>query len=219
MSTTSCAHCIVYSTCLVRLFYFRHGPGNREPNLGPFDHNIDSCIAKVFINGLPESNDLVSCLAEELKAAAPHELQAQTIVRPSQVVAFQLLRHHSSSDRQKFSYPAYFYLDQFMHEKSTLADEKRQQKRDLLQRVEELEARKKVLTRFQVSSPLASCSADPNLFVQDRDTLADLLSAAYYYENIAEDNGDEIRRNALQDTAIKIRKIISQIEAELQRQP
>lgn len=52
---------------------------------------------------------------------------------------------------------------------------------------------------------------------QDRDTLADLRSAAYYYENIAEDDGDDMNRSALQDTATKLHKIISQIETELQR--
>lgn len=112
---------------------------------------MDSCIAKVLISGLPGCNDLVSCLAEELKAVAATESQPQVIVRPSEVVAFQLLRHHSSSDRQRFTYPAYFYLDQFMHEKMALANEKRQVKRGLLQRIADLEARKKTLTRFQVS--------------------------------------------------------------------
>lgn len=49
--------------------------------------------------------------------------------------------------------------------------------------------------------------------------MVDLRSAAYYYENIAEDNEDDMRRSALQDTAAQLHKIISQIEAELQCWP
>ncbi|KIP03120.1 hypothetical protein PHLGIDRAFT_254599 [Phlebiopsis gigantea 11061_1 CR5-6] len=181
-----------------RLFHFRHGPSNREPDRRAFNHSIDDSIAKVHVSGHPDINDLVSCLDAELKQVGPNESQPQVIVYPSEVVAFQLL-HHSSGDRQKFSFPPYFYLDQFMHEKSKLANEKRRLKSNLLQKIAELEARRKALTKFQ-----------------DRDTLADLQSAAYYYENIAEDEGSETRRSALQDTAGKLRKIISQIETELQ---
>lgn len=103
----------------------------------------------MFIDGLPDSNDLISCLAQELRAVAPSEPHPEVIVNPSKVVAFQLVRHYASNDRQKFTFPAYFYLDQFMHEKAVLADEKRQVRRDLLGKVADLEARRKVLTKFQ----------------------------------------------------------------------
>ena len=133
-----------------RLFFFRHGPSNTEPDQGPFNRNMDDCIAKVHVFGHADANDLVSCLDAELKQVAPTESQPQVIVRPSEVVAFQLLRY-SSGERQKFSFPPYFYLDQFMHEKSQLAKEKRQLKSNLLQKINDLEARRRALTKFKVS--------------------------------------------------------------------
>lgn len=52
---------------------------------------------------------------------------------------------------------------------------------------------------------------------QGRDTLADLRSAVYYFENIAEDNEDNDRRELLADAAAKLTKIIAKIEDEAKR--
>ena len=145
-----------------RLFFFRHGPSNSEPDRSAFNRNIDDCIAKVHISGHADANDLVSCLDAELKQVAPTESQPQVIVYPSDVVAFQLL-HHSSGDRQKFSFPPYFYLDQFMHEKSQLANQKRLIKHSLLQKIASLEGSRKALTKFQVrkdAAPNYACNAE-----------------------------------------------------------
>jgi hypothetical protein len=46
--------------------------------------------------------------------------------------------------------------------------------------------------------------------------LADLRSAVYYFENIAE-HGDDIRRSILADTATKLTKVIARIEQEIKR--
>ena len=53
--------------------------------------------------------------------------------------------------------------------------------------------------------------------MQGRDTLADLRSAVYYFENIAEDDGDDARRGMLADTVVKLGKIITHIEDEVKR--
>lgn len=52
---------------------------------------------------------------------------------------------------------------------------------------------------------------------QGRDTLADLRSAVYYFENIAEDNDDNDRREMLVDAAMKLTKVIAKIEDEVKR--
>ena len=53
--------------------------------------------------------------------------------------------------------------------------------------------------------------------MQGRDTLADVRSAVYYFENIAEDDGDDARRGMLADTVVKLGKIITHIEDEVKR--
>jgi hypothetical protein len=103
------------------------------------------------VTGLSEVNDLVSCLARELKEASADQTNPEVIVFPSDVVAFQLLRLNSS-DRQKFHFPAYFYLDQFLHEKFDYANEKRRLQQGLWDEITKLEMRRKTLTRFQVGN-------------------------------------------------------------------
>lgn len=132
------------------MFHFRHGSSKLPPNHGPFDRRWDTSIAKVSVTGLPEVNDLVSCLARELREVSEDPTSPETIVFPSEVVAFQLLRTNSN-DRQKFYFPAYFYLDQFLHEKYELASEKRQYQQSLWDELNKLEGKRGTLTRFQVS--------------------------------------------------------------------
>ncbi|EKM56764.1 uncharacterized protein PHACADRAFT_207955 [Phanerochaete carnosa HHB-10118-sp] len=180
-----------------RLFFFRHGPSNLEPYRGPFTQNCDCAIAKISVYGFLDANDLVTCLAKELKEASDDPLAPQLILKPSDVVAFQLTR--SSSDRLRFNFPAYFYLDRFLYDKASMAGEKRKLQQELLGEVVQLEATRAALTKFE-----------------GRDILADLRSAAYYYENVVEDDSDEMRRGTVQDTAATLRKIIGQIEAELE---
>lgn len=120
-----------------------------------FHKQRDSSIAKVVISGIPDQNDLISSLANELREISSDRAQPEVIVHASEVVAFQLIHTSSASDRQKFRFPAYFYLDQFMADKAALAHEKRQVQHRLLEDVVTLEAKKKVLTKFQVRrSPL-----------------------------------------------------------------
>jgi hypothetical protein len=46
--------------------------------------------------------------------------------------------------------------------------------------------------------------------------LKDLRSAIYYYEHVADAHGDAQRKSSLEATATKLRKILVQIEKELQ---
>ena len=52
--------------------------------------------------------------------------------------------------------------------------------------------------------------------LQDRDTLTDLRSSVHYYENVAEDDGDETRKATLQEMSKKLRKVLTRVENELQ---
>ncbi|GJE98692.1 hypothetical protein PsYK624_149270 [Phanerochaete sordida] len=179
-----------------RLFFFRHGTSSVEPYRGPFHLNWDISIAKITAYGFADCNDLVSCLAKELRDVAEDPASPALIVHTSDVVAFQVIR--VSSDRAHFNFPPHFYLDRFLYDKASLSNEKRQRQHDLLEEVALLEKRKAALTSYE-----------------GRDALADLRSAIYYYENIAEDDGDEMRKGTIQDTAITLRKIIGQLEAKI----
>lgn len=52
--------------------------------------------------------------------------------------------------------------------------------------------------------------------MQDRDALTDLRSSVHYYENVAEDGGDETRKATILGMAKKLRKVLTRIENELQ---
>jgi hypothetical protein len=51
---------------------------------------------------------------------------------------------------------------------------------------------------------------------QDKDTLKDLRASIYYYEHVADANGDATRKTNLETTVIKLKKILVKIEDELQ---
>lgn len=134
---------IITFSSLRRLFHFRHGPSGEPPVKGPFDRNLDTSIVRVPIPGTLEANDLISCLRLEFRE--------DVIVSPSEVVAFQLARlHHTGGERQRFSYPSSIYLDQFMHEKASLANEKRRLQHELLAEIDGLREKQRALTKDKV---------------------------------------------------------------------
>lgn len=189
-----------------RLFHFRYGFSDGEVNHGPFDRRSDLSIVKVSVKGTPESNDLLSCLSAELTPIAVNESgRYQVIYKPSEVVAFQLLREQymsatgSKHDRQKFVFPKFVYLDQFLKENVEVAQRKRSQQRRLYEKVEKLKEKRISLTRHK-----------------NRDVLADLRSSLHYFENIADDNNDDIRKVSLKNTGMQLRRTIARIENELQ---
>lgn len=104
---------------------------------------------KVDIRGTPDANDLLSCLSQEL---FPERLQRQQVIfKPSDVVAFQLVRSHSANgEREPFSFPPHLYLDQFLKENVDLANARRKLQWDLNSEMEKLAQRKAELTHCQV---------------------------------------------------------------------
>ncbi|KAI9068656.1 hypothetical protein FKP32DRAFT_1561274 [Trametes sanguinea] len=189
-----------------RLFTLRHGLHDSEPD----DRNLDElCCVKVAASMNQEANDLVSALAVEL---APDPAQAplarrQVILEPSEVIAFQLLHDVTPpsydaavgrrTERALFKYPKSVYLDQFMKESFELANEKRTAQRKILQDIKELDAKKKNL-----------------LYYNDKDTLADLQSSLYYYENVAESGDDPKRADEISKNQEKLKRIIDKVKTE-----
>ena len=51
--------------------------------------------------------------------------------------------------------------------------------------------------------------------MQDKDTLADLKSCLYYYENVAESNGDPERAEDIRINQEKLARIIDRINEEV----
>lgn len=106
-------------------------------------------VVKVDIRGTADANDLLSCLSSELFPER-HQRQ-QVIFQPSEVVAFQLLRHHpATGEREMFSFPPHLHLDQFLKENVELANMKRKMQWELNAEIERLDKRKEELTRYQV---------------------------------------------------------------------
>ncbi|EMD37136.1 hypothetical protein CERSUDRAFT_65841 [Gelatoporia subvermispora B] len=193
-----------------RLFHFRYGSSDADLIDAPFDRRIDLSAVKVDIRGTDDANDLLSCLSSELTMQGIDGfVKQQVIIQPSDVVAFQLVRDNliptpsgpagSRVERQTFRYPMQVYLDQFLKENLEIANARRARLHEIQAEVESLHKRKDVLTRHN-----------------DRDVLADMYSSIYYYENIAEHENDPQRETTIQDTARKLRKIVTRIENELQ---
>lgn len=52
--------------------------------------------------------------------------------------------------------------------------------------------------------------------LQDKDTLKDLRSSIYYYENVADAKGDHQRAGIIRTTVDKLKSILSQVEKEIE---
>lgn len=144
-----CIECVF--TTITRLFHFRYGPADSEPNLSPFDRRLDTSVVKVDVRDGEQFTDLISCLSRQLS----HEIlsRQQVIFEPSDVVTFQIVRHEplpsysgASPSRQPFRYPKCLYLDQFMYENADLANQKRNEQREIQEHIERLRLRKVTLT-------------------------------------------------------------------------
>ncbi|KAI0768258.1 hypothetical protein BD413DRAFT_696035 [Trametes elegans] len=191
-----------------RLLSLQYGHHDAQAD-DPSTDNL--CCVKVNVGSSPDANDLISSLAAELAPdpAPAATARRQVIFAPSDVVAFQLLRDAAppaydvalgrKPERALFRYPQSVFLDQFMKDSFELANEKRAEQRRLLQKVKELEARKKNLLHFN-----------------DKDTLADLKSCLYYYENVAESGDDPKRAEEIAANKEKLSGIINKIKEEAQ---
>lgn len=145
-------------TSFLRLFHFRYGPKDSEPNTLPLDNRIDKAVVRVDIRDGEPSHDLISCLSDQLSHTGLG-MAPQVIFESSDVVAFQLVRHESlpsytgnSAPRQRFEYPKHLYLDRFMKENAELAMQKKRQQKDIQEEVQRLISKKSALTHTNVGS-------------------------------------------------------------------
>ncbi|KAI0252842.1 hypothetical protein BJV78DRAFT_271770 [Lactifluus subvellereus] len=188
-----------------RLFYFRYGPADAQPDTSPFDQRQDMAIVKVDIRDDNQSADLVSALSARM---AHREIPSkqQVIFEPSDVVAFQLVRPDTLPSysrtptplRQPFRYPKHIYLDQYMKENVEISSAKWREQKEISEKIQNLTLRENALKRHQ-----------------NADVLKSLRATLHYYEHVANRDTPE-RISAIVTQIQKLRKILARIENELE---
>ncbi|KAF8480009.1 hypothetical protein DFH94DRAFT_456712 [Russula ochroleuca] len=188
-----------------RLFYFRYGPADAQPDKSPFDQRQDMAIVKVDIRDDDHSADLVSALSARM---AHSEIPSKQLVifEPSDVVTFQLMRHDtlpsysrtSSLPRQPFRYPKHIYLDQYMRENVEIASAKWRQRKEIAEKIQNLNLRENALKKHQ-----------------NMDISKSLQATLHYYEHVANKDTPE-RAAAIVRQTQKLGKIVARIENELE---
>ncbi|KAG0699074.1 hypothetical protein DFH29DRAFT_938334 [Suillus ampliporus] len=180
-----------------RIMQFQHGNFDDEPG----ELLQDASIVRVEALGPSDTNDLVGRLSAQLSNPKDDDTkQRQVIFEPSEVIAFHLIRSGTViGERKPFKYPKHIYLDQFLKENVELAESKWEQQRELHADIQKLVLHNKSLTHFN-----------------DRDTLMDLRSSIYYYENVVDAKGDDERTRVTQITANKLKSVLAQMENEIE---
>ncbi|KAG1903591.1 uncharacterized protein F5891DRAFT_77642 [Suillus fuscotomentosus] len=180
-----------------RIMQFQYGNSNFDDEPGELLQ--DASIVRVEALGRSDTNDLVGRLSAQL-SNNKDDIKRQVIFEPSEVIAFHLARSGTvTGERKSFKYPKHIYLDQFLKENIELAESKRAQQRDLHAEIQKLVLHNKSLTHFN-----------------DKDTLTDLRSSIYYYEDVADAKGDDERARVTQIMANKLKGILAQVEKEIQ---
>ncbi|KAI9513480.1 hypothetical protein F5148DRAFT_1302495 [Russula earlei] len=188
-----------------RLFHFRYGPADAEPDTSPFDQRQDMAIVRVDIRDDDQSADLVSALSARM---AHSEVPSKQLVifEPSDVVTFQLVRYDTlpsyarttSPPRQPFRYPKHIYLDQYMKENVEITSAKWRQQKEIAERIQSLTLRENALRKHQ-----------------NVDIFKSLQATLHYYEHVANKENPE-RAAAIVTQTQKLRKIIARVENELE---
>ncbi|OAX43748.1 hypothetical protein K503DRAFT_680461 [Rhizopogon vinicolor AM-OR11-026] len=180
-----------------RVMQFQYGNSNFDSEPGELLQ--DASIVRVEALGPSDTNDLVGRLSAQLSNQKDDVKQRQVIFEPSEVLAFDLTRTGTVvGERKPFKYPKHIYLDQFLKEHVELAESKRDQQRELHAEIQKLVSHKKALTHFN-----------------DKDTLKDLRSSIYYYESVADADGDHQRAGIIRTTAERLKNILAQVEKEI----
>ncbi|KAG1743750.1 uncharacterized protein EDB91DRAFT_1247238 [Suillus paluster] len=176
---------------------FQYGNSNFDEEPGELLQ--DASIVRVEALGPSDTNDLVGRLSAQLTRKDDTK-QRQVIFESSEMIAFHLMRSGTViGERKPFKYPKHIYLDQFLKENVELAESKWQQQRELHADIQKLVLHNKSLTHFN-----------------DKDTLTDLRSSIYYYENVADAKDDDERARVAQITANKLKSVLAQIEKEIE---
>lgn len=188
-----------------RLFYFRYGSADAQPDMSPFDQRQDMAIVKVDIRDDDQSANLASALSARM-AHSEIPSKQQVIFEPSDVVTFQLVRHDALPSysqtpvppKKPFQYPKHIYLDQYMKENVEISAAKWKEQKEIAEKIQSLTLRENFLKRHQ-----------------NVDVFKSLRSALHYYEHVA--NKETPERVAMIVTQTqKLRKILTRIENELE---
>ncbi|EIN14456.1 hypothetical protein PUNSTDRAFT_140745 [Punctularia strigosozonata HHB-11173 SS5] len=155
-------------------------------------------VVRVTARDLAEGpDDLLSSLSD---AQSDSLVDSAYIDEPGDVFIFQIIRNHvpPPGGRRLFRYPKHIYLDPFLRENADLSREKRRLKKEIEDQVSRMGTRKLAITRFN-----------------NRDTLGDLRSSIYYFENVAQAGEDVERQESIDTTTRKLKSILTKLEDEL----
>ncbi|KAF9531048.1 hypothetical protein CPB83DRAFT_849241 [Crepidotus variabilis] len=189
-----------------RLMTFTHGRVVMSRNDNP-PIRLDNApeigqVVAVNFGGDMVYNDLVSCMEHVLSGLDNENEYHDVIIHPADVIVFQLARlpllGPLKPSHDPFVYPKTFFLDRFLFSNFRLVHERRSTERKLKEEIEHLKQQRESLTR-----------------ANGRDTLADLRSTLFYYENVAE-KGDELRARTLDRTIQSLQDILSMINAKIE---
>ncbi|KAF8902552.1 hypothetical protein CPB84DRAFT_1775662 [Gymnopilus junonius] len=149
-------------------------------------------------------NDLISCISDHLNQYTTKGSMHDVILKPSDLITFNLKRHPapsgtSSASPDPFVYPKAFFLDRFLFDNLALTNSKRKKEREMLEEIKQLNAYKETLTRSE-----------------GRDALQDLKATIYYYEEVADPSDDPVRERALKAVADHLRDIVTMIEGKVE---
>ncbi|KAH9035003.1 hypothetical protein EDB85DRAFT_1945300 [Lactarius pseudohatsudake] len=188
-----------------RLFHFRYGPADAQPDTSPFDQRQDMAIVKVDIRDDDQSANLASALSARM-AHSEIPSKQQVIFEPSDVVTFQLVRHDTLPSysrtpvlpKKPFQYPKHIYLDQYMKENVEISAAKWKEQKEIGEKIQGLTLHENSLKRHQ-----------------NVDVLKSLRSALHYYEHVANKETSERAAMIVSQTQ-KLRKILTRIENELE---
>ncbi|KAH9474579.1 putative ubiquitin carboxyl-terminal hydrolase K02C4.3 [Psilocybe cubensis] len=189
-----------------RLFSFTHGNvvlNNQDAAIKSNRSSEDGIVVTVEYGDSVLHNDLISCISDNLNKIEPTCSSHDVIIRPSDVITFQLRRLPNASSSKTspdpFVYPKSLYLDRFMFDNLAFTNNKRKQERRMLEEIENLKAQKEKLTRSD-----------------NRDSLQTLRNTVYYYEFIAKSDGDRAREARLQRVTENLRDILTGLEAKVE---
>ncbi|KZP04592.1 hypothetical protein FIBSPDRAFT_1054581 [Athelia psychrophila] len=177
-------------------FSYGHADGIETSNLPDV-----TSIVQVTVGNNGSSHDLVSCLSAQFAPSANEPQNWQNVILEcSDIVAFELLAgsRGGTAGKKPFSYPKVIYLDQFVQDNAEIAQAARVRQREMLEEADTLTLRKKSLTSFN-----------------NKNTLKDLRSTVYYYEEVADAKGDATRQADIDRTCQKLKHILASIENEV----
>ena len=166
----------------------------------------------------PSGNDLVSCMTHTFSRSDV------CLIQLSECVTFIIRRQDGAGlSTAPFKYPPRIYLDRFMQENLERANELRDCQEGIHHEIERLLTDRVKLSSWKVRSIFRcfSVKTTPSdslwslLYGKNEDTLTDLRSSAQYFENLASDGGDPIRKEAQERTKVKLLKTIEEIETNI----